>query len=59
VLEGRWKAVWMRDTMRVFDLERDPGERTDLRAREPGVAARLDSIRVREDLRVVHPVRRR
>jgi DNA (cytosine-5)-methyltransferase 1 len=23
VLEGRWKAVWMRDTMRVFDLARD------------------------------------
>ncbi len=59
VLEGRWKAVWMRDTMRVFDIERDPGELTDLRASEPGVAARLDSIRVREDLRVVHPVRRR
>lgn len=55
VLEGRWKGVWMRDTLRVFDLERDPGEREDLAAREPAVAARLDAIRRAEDQRRVHP----
>lgn len=55
VLEGRWKAVWMRDTMRLFDLSSDPGERTDLAAREPAVAARLDAIRRAEDRRVAHP----
>jgi arylsulfatase A-like enzyme len=48
VLEGRYKAVWMRDTMRVFDLEADPGETTDLRTTLPGVVARLDAIRQRE-----------
>ena len=55
VLEGRWKGVWMRDTLAVFDIERDPGEQTDLVGSQPAVAARLDSIRVREDRRVVHP----
>jgi Sulfatase len=44
---------------RRLDIERDPGERTDRRASEPAVAARLDSIRVREDQRVAHPARRR
>ena len=58
VLEGRWKGVWMRDTLRLFDLDRDPGERTDLAAQEPAVAARLDAIRRAEDRRVVHPVER-
>ncbi|MDQ8169860.1 MAG: sulfatase, partial [Gemmatimonadota bacterium] len=56
VLEGRWKGVWMRDTLRVFDLAADPGERNDLAAREPMVAARLDAIRRREDRRVTHPL---
>ena len=55
VLEGRWKAVWQRDTMRVFNLDRDPGEMTDLRASEPVIAARLDSLRRHEDRRVEHP----
>ncbi|MDA1080813.1 MAG: sulfatase-like hydrolase/transferase [Gemmatimonadetes bacterium] len=55
VLEAPWKAVWMRDTMRVFNLARDPGERTDLAGEEPAIAARLDGIRRREDRRVVHP----
>jgi arylsulfatase A-like enzyme len=59
VLQGPWKAVWMRDTMRVFNLERDPGELTDLRSAEPVVAARLDSIRRVEDRRVQHPVKPR
>lgn len=55
VLEGRWKGVWMRDTLRVFDLVADPGEQRDLAAQEASVAARLDAIRRREDQRVVHP----
>jgi len=55
VLTGRWKAVWMLDTLRLFDIERDPGEITDLVAREPRVAAQLDSIRRAEDRRVQHP----
>ena len=59
VLQGPWKAVWMRDTMRVFNLERDPGELTDLRTAEPVVAARLDSIRRVEDRRVQHPAKPR
>lgn len=57
VLAGRWKAVWMLDTLRLFDVEQDPGERTDLSAREPRVVARLDSIRRAEDQRVRHPSR--
>lgn len=55
VLEGRWKAVWQRDTMRVFNLATDPGEQEDLSAREPRIAARLDSLRRVEDRRVEHP----
>ncbi|MCL4864386.1 MAG: sulfatase-like hydrolase/transferase [Gemmatimonadales bacterium] len=55
VLEGRWKAVWQRDTMRVFHLADDPGELLDLSAREPRIAARLDSLRRVEDRRVEHP----
>ncbi len=55
VLEGRWKGVWMRDTLRLFDLATDPAERTDLAAREPAVAARLDALRRQEDRRVPHP----
>lgn len=57
VLEGRWKAVWMSDTLRVFALERDPGERTDLSAQQPAIVLRLDSIRRAEDRRVSHPHR--
>jgi arylsulfatase A-like enzyme len=59
VLEGRWKAVWMRDTMRLFDLTSDPGEAVDRVAQEPLVAARLDSLRRHEDGRVEHPARPR
>lgn len=55
VLAGRWKAVWMLDTLRLFDLAQDPGEQTDLSAREPRVVARLDSIRRAEDRRYAHP----
>lgn len=55
VLEGKWKGVWMRDTLAVFDVERDPAERDNLVNAQPGIAARLDSIRRREDKRVAHP----
>jgi arylsulfatase A-like enzyme len=55
VLEGRWKGVWMRDTLQLFDLRTDPGEQVDLVRRQPAVAARLDSLRRAEDRRVVHP----
>jgi arylsulfatase A-like enzyme len=59
VLEGRWKGVWMRDTLQLFDLEADPGERHDLVATEPAVAQRLDSLRRLEDRRVTHPTESR
>jgi arylsulfatase A-like enzyme len=59
VLEGKWKAVWFRDTLQLFDLERDPGERTDLAQSAQSVAAHLDSIRRAEDQRVQHPVKPR
>jgi len=52
---GPWKAVWMRDTLALFNLATDPGEQVDLSAREPAVAARLDSVRRAEDQRVAHP----
>ena len=55
VLEGRYKAVWMRDTARLFDLQRDPGEQSDVSSSLPGVLARLDTLRRREDRRVTHP----
>jgi arylsulfatase A-like enzyme len=59
VLEGKWKAVWMRDTLRLFDLSADPGEQNDLAASEPAISARLDSIRRAEDRRVSHPAKPR
>jgi arylsulfatase A-like enzyme len=55
VLFGGWKAVWMRDTLRVFNVTRDPGETKDLSQLEPDVARRLTEIRDREDRRAVHP----
>jgi arylsulfatase A-like enzyme len=58
VLEGAWKGVWHRDTMQLFNLQADPGERTDVVAREPRIAARLDSLRRLEDRRRVHPTPR-
>lgn len=57
VLQGRWKGVWMLDTLRLFDLARDPGEQVDLASSEPQVVARLDAIRRAEDQRRVHPAR--
>ena len=55
VLEGRWKGVWMRDTLALFDLSVDPGEQRDLVTTHPDVARRLDSLRRAEDGRVPHP----
>lgn len=55
VLEGAWKAVWMRDTMRLFDLNTDPGEQHDQVTTRPEVARRLDSLRQAEDRRPAHP----
>ena len=55
VLEGAWKGVWRRDTMELFNLQADPGERTNLMTREPAIATRLDSLRRLEDRRRVHP----
>ncbi len=58
VLEGRFKAVWMSDTARLFDVREDPGEQRDLAATRPSVLARLDSLRRVEDRRVIHPKER-
>jgi arylsulfatase A-like enzyme len=58
VLEGAWKAVWMRDTMHLFNLATDPGERTDRVSSERAIAARLEAIRDAEDRRRTHPPRR-
>jgi uncharacterized sulfatase len=58
VLEGQWKAVWMRDTLRLFNLGKDPGELTDVSKSEPLIVSRLDSLRRLEDKRVVHPTQK-
>lgn len=56
VLFGGWKAVWMRDTLRLFNVTSDPGEMKDLSSLQPEVVRRLTEIRDREDGRGVHPV---
>jgi hypothetical protein len=58
VLEGAYKGVWHRGSMELFNLQADPGERTNMVFREPRVAARLDSLRRLEDRRRVHPTPR-
>ncbi|MHB8837888.1 MAG: sulfatase-like hydrolase/transferase [Gemmatimonadaceae bacterium] len=55
VLFGGWKGVWMRDTLRLFNVTADPGELVDLAPLQPEVVRRLTEIRNREDKRVVHP----
>lgn len=55
VLFGGWKAVWMRDTLRLFNVTSDPGETTDLSSLQPEVVRRLTEIRDREDQRPPHP----
>ncbi len=58
VLFGGWKGVWMRDTMRLFNVTSDPGETKDMAAIQPEVVRRLTEIRDREDKRVAHPAPR-
>jgi len=55
VLFGGWKGVWMRDTLRLFNVTSDPGETKDLSSLQPDVVRRITEIRDREDRRVVHP----
>jgi arylsulfatase A-like enzyme len=55
VLFGGWKAVWMRDTLRLFNVTADPGETKDLSPLHPDVAQRLTAMRDSADRRVVHP----
>lgn len=54
VLFGGWKGVWMRDTLRLFNVTSDPGETKDLAQMQPDVLRRLTEIRDREDKRTVH-----
>lgn len=56
VLFGGWKAVWMRDTLRLFNVTQDPGETKELSQLEPEVVRRLTEIRNREDRRGQHPL---
>lgn len=55
VLFGGWKGVWVRDTLRLFNVTADPGELVDLAALQPAVAQRLTAIRDSADMRVAHP----
>ena len=55
VLFGGWKGVWMHDTLRLFNVTRDPEETKDLAPPQPDVVRRLTEIRDREDKRETHP----
>jgi arylsulfatase A-like enzyme len=55
VLFGGWKGVWMRDTLRLFNVTSDPGETKDMAQLQPEVVRRLTEIRDREDKRTQHP----
>jgi arylsulfatase A-like enzyme len=55
VLFGGWKAVWMRDTLRLFNVTADPGETKDLAPLQPEVVQRLTAIRDSADRRGAHP----
>ena len=46
VREGDWKLLVNEDASRpqLYDLAKDPGERTNLAAQEPDVAARLKKL---------------
>ncbi|MBM3907674.1 MAG: sulfatase-like hydrolase/transferase [Gemmatimonadetes bacterium] len=55
VLFGGWKGVWMRDTMRLFNVTADPGETKDLSPLQPEVVLRLTAIRDSADRRPAHP----
>ncbi len=43
VRDGDWKAIWNvePDTVELYDIAKDPGEKNDLRALEPQTATRL------------------
>lgn len=45
LLEGRWKGIRSPrgSDLKVYDLQADPGEKTDLAAAQPEVARRLDA----------------
>ena len=55
VLFGGWKAVWMGDTARLFNVTSDSGETKDLAPLQPDVVRRLTEVRDREDKRAEHP----
>lgn len=55
VLFGGWKAVWMRDTLHLFNVTADPGETKDLSSLQPDVVQRLTAMRDSADKRVRHP----
>jgi arylsulfatase A-like enzyme len=47
LLEGRWKGIRLASPsapIRIYDLASDPGETTDVAAREPALAERLSAI---------------
>jgi len=46
VVDGRWKLIvdHVAKTRELYDVERDPGEREDVAAREPEVVARLEAL---------------
>jgi arylsulfatase A-like enzyme len=43
IRRGSWKGIWNDElqTLELYDLERDPGEQTDLSAAQPRLAAAL------------------
>ena len=41
---GRWKYLKDSGIERLFDLSTDPGEKTDLKAKQPGVFAELKKL---------------
>jgi arylsulfatase A-like enzyme len=55
VLFGGWKAVWVRDSLQLFNVTADPGETKDLAPIQPDVARRLTALRDSADRRPAHP----
>ncbi|MCU0252030.1 MAG: hypothetical protein MUE61_17670, partial [Vicinamibacterales bacterium] len=47
LLEGRWKGIRLKSPaapMQVYDLASDPGESTDVAARQPALVERMSAI---------------
>ncbi len=47
LLEGRWKGIRLKSPaapIQIYDLATDPGEATDIAAREPTLARRIAAI---------------